>query len=368
MHNIFLSAKIVAPYVRNLLRARISHQHTIKGGLTLPVIENFIILISFLRFTFFAFRYNLRTSFIITCIGISASILWYAHLAKVIGIYRLYIMKSTALAGLQTEILKTYANSKFMEQGEEYQVPWYRPGFILYYGLAKGITHNNHYIDPISMIMSILPEPLKVKLLPLYYNTYNQFIPACAKSLGNLWDQLGEIALYTAIARLARRFCPYLVRWHWSFIIILIQIEYLITNFFDRSMFFRYKVLTRRVNQHKFTGLLQTKLNFEIVTTDFIITFLICSHIGLIIFGLIHALLGQYFYIPFLVENTEVHTGFRPTNSIYSRGETPWQKKKKIEFLSNIFYYSMPKLTVIFGLTLSVGYIFFKGLGSNSII
>jgi hypothetical protein len=42
-------------------------------------------------------------------------------------------------------------------------------------------------------------------------------------------------------------------------------------------------------------------------------------------FGLLHALCGQYFYVPFIVENTEIHIGKRPINSIYSGGFTSWQ-------------------------------------------
>jgi hypothetical protein len=40
---------------------------------------------------------------------------------------------------------------------------------------------------------------------------------------------------------------------------------------------------------------------------------------------------GQYFYVPFFVENTELHIGPRPKNSIYSGGRQlgKIQKKKK---------------------------------------
>jgi hypothetical protein len=46
----------------------------------------------------------------------------------------------------------------------------------------------------------------------------------------------------------------------------------------------------------------------------------VLTHIGFIIFGLFHAIWGQYFYLPFFVENTELHIGPRPQNSIYSGG------------------------------------------------
>jgi hypothetical protein len=43
-----------------------------------------------------------------------------------------------------------------------------------------------------------------------------------------------------------------------------------------------------------------------------IIACIVLAHIGFIIFGLFHAIWGQYFYVPFFVENTELHIGPRP--------------------------------------------------------
>ena len=384
IHNIFLSAKKFSPHLKKMLKTRNTYQHKLEGGLTIPVIENFIILVSFIRFIFFAIRYNLRTSLFITCIGLSASILWYAHLAKVIGIYQSFILKQTFFKGLRVELLKTFAENQNISQNEGYHIPWYRPGIILYYGLVKGITHNGYYIDPISMILSVLPESLRLKLLPSYYSTYNDSMPAFAAFVGGLWNQFGELVLYTAIARLFRAICPYLVRWHWSLIMLLVQMEYALTGLYERSMFYLTKVLpptkikyiskAKRVSDYKVT-VKQIKVKSidhshdrERMVITGILIFLTCAHLGIIILALVHALLGQYFYIPFFTENTEVHTGFRPTNSIYSRGETPWQSKKKIGFFNKMFYYSVPKFIVIFGLFLSVLYIFSRGLGENSFI
>jgi hypothetical protein len=69
-----------------------------------------------------------------------------------------------------------------------------------------------------------------------------------------------------------------------------------------------------------------------------IITFIVLTHIGLIIFGLFHAIWGQYFYVPFFVENTELHIGLRPTDSVYSGGYTSWQNKKEKEKNLNRFF------------------------------
>jgi hypothetical protein len=52
----------------------------IEDGLTLADIENVLFFILFIRFVILAFRYNLKTSFYITCIGLFAGYLWYRHL------------------------------------------------------------------------------------------------------------------------------------------------------------------------------------------------------------------------------------------------------------------------------------------------
>jgi hypothetical protein len=68
-----------------------------------------------------------------------------------------------------------------------------------------------------------------------------------------------------------------------------------------------------------------------------VIACVVLTHIGFIIFGLFHAIWGQYFYLPFFVENTELHIGPRPQTSIYSGGQTAWQDPEEKEKNLNRF-------------------------------
>ena len=79
----------------------------------------------------------------------------------------------------------------------------------------------------------------------------------------------------------------------------------------------------------------------QVNTLNGLIAFIITLHIGLVFFGLFQAIWGQYFYFPFLVENTELHIGPRPKNSIYSGGNTAWQdeKEKNVQRLFPKFWY-----------------------------
>jgi len=63
------------------------------------------------------------------------------------------------------------------------------------------------------------------------------------------------------------------------------------------------------------------------LVTNLLITLVAAQYI-FIILGMLHALCGQYFYFPFLTENTELHIGLRPKDSIYSGGHTIWQNKR----------------------------------------
>ena len=59
----------------------------VQDGLKLTDIENVIFFLVFVRFIILIFRYNLKTSTYITCIGIFAGYLWYRHLIDIISMY-----------------------------------------------------------------------------------------------------------------------------------------------------------------------------------------------------------------------------------------------------------------------------------------
>ncbi len=309
------------------------YQH-IQGGLGISDIENIFFFISFIRFALLAFRYNLKTSFLITSVSVIAGLLWYVHLIKIIQLYQGYIIKDSNIRNLKSEIL--YLRRNFRSHGIEYKIPWFRPGLILYYGFSKGIMSNGHYIDPISMIISKLNTTQQAKILPIYYTIYNELIPLAFKTLGSLWRQLGELAIYTGITRIGRRYCPYLIRWHWTFLIVLMQLELIYFHFFHRLKFFHNKVILPKKAMVKLSELQDINhFNLQANITGWLLPLVVCSHLVFTVFGLLQAFSGQYFYIPFMVENTELHVGFRPRHSIYSKGNTPWQDKK-ISFVERL--------------------------------
>ena len=304
----------------------------IQNGLTLSDIENVLFFILFIRFLILAIKYNLKTSFYITCIGLFAGYLWYRHLIDLISMYRSVLLKlpflhSLGMDAVQMRSLNRQMTLTDLKLGENAR--WYNPGQILYYALTKGIvnidpeTGLRYYIDPISMVISNLEEPMKSNLGSLYYKIYNKIIPKIFDICSKFWNQLSGVAAYAVITRIGKRYCPYLVRWHWTFLLIIGMVEQIFIYFIYRVYYFQSFVLIPQAESY--TNSIDSNLILQINLLNGIIACVVLTHIGLIIFGLFHAIWGQYFYFPFFVENTELHIGRRPKDSIYSGGQTAWQ-------------------------------------------
>ena len=364
----------------------------VQDGLTLGDIESILIFTLFIRFVILAIRYNLKTSFYITCIGLFAGFLWYRHLVDMVYVYRLLIIKipfvhklgpttSTLLSlkmnsnmnlrmdpndfttdDLTGNLTTTFKESvKFEGKPSIYgskkrisklfksdlksldDVHWFNLGKILYSAIQKAIVFRGeagerYYIDPISMIITKLPLSIQTQIYPIHYKLYHNIIPNIFSISSKYWKQLSSIATYALITRIGKRYCPYLVRWHWTFLILLGMVEHIFTALLFRIYYFNGAVLRPQIIHVRVPD---PTIVFEYKVLNLCIMVMVLGHIGFILFGLFHAIWGQYFYVPFFVENTELHTGPRSTDSIYSGGQTSWQNKDEKEKNANRLF---PKL------------------------
>ncbi len=320
----------------------------VQDGLTLADIENILFFILFIRFVILAIRYNLKTSFYITCIGLFAGYLWYRHLIDLIAMYRSILIKLPYLHKLGIDAIQLRSMNRQMvltdlKLGDN--VHWYDPGQLIYYAFTNGVvnvdpeTGLRYYMDPISMIISNLKESDRSNILPIYYKIYNKIVPQALEAVSKFWSQLSGIAAYAVITRIGKRYCPYLVRWHWTFLLIIAFLEQIIVYFVYRISYFQSAIL---IPQTQFANnYIDQNIVLQVNALNGLIAFMISLHLGLIFLGLFHAIWGQYFYFPFLVENTELHIGPRPKNSIYSGGNTSWQdeKEKNIQRVFPKFWY-----------------------------
>ena len=301
----------------------------VQDGLTLADIENLLFFILFVRFLILALRYNLKTSFYITSIGLFAGYLWYRHLIDLILMYRSLLLKLPFLykLGMDAVQLRSFHRQTVLTDLKlDENIHWYNPGQMIYYAFIKGIVNINletgikYFIDPISMIVSKVQNS---NVILLYYKLYNKVLPKIYDICSKFWSQLSGIIAYAIITRIGKRYCPYLIRWHWTFLLIIGMIEQVFIHFIYRVYYFQTFVL---IPQNQLSNdFLDSNFSLQVSILNTIITFIVLGHIGFILFGLFHAIWGQYFYIPFFVENTELHIGPRPKNSIYSGGNTAWQ-------------------------------------------
>lgn len=311
----------------------------VQDGLTLTDIENILFFILFLRFMILAVRYNLKTSFYITCIGLCAGYLWYRHIIDIILMYRQMLIKVPYFQRLGTSAIELESTSQALTAADlkiSSDIQWYNPGKLLYFAITKGIIHTDsesgvrYYIDPISMIISNLSEANKMKVLPMYYKIYNIIIPRLFETISEFWNQLSGIAAYCVITRIGKRYCPYLIRWHWTFLLIIGFAEQILIYFIYRLTYFQDIILHEKIIRNQVTNSIDMNLVLQLNLASFLLVFFITLHLGSLFLGLFHAIWGQYFYFPFLVENTELHIGPRPKNSIYSGGQTSWQDEKQV--------------------------------------
>ena len=336
----------------------------VEDGLTLSDIESILFFILFIRFVILAIKYNLKTSFYITCIGLLAGYLWYRHLIDLVSMYKSVLVKlpfihKFGLEAVQLESVQDQLSLTGLRR--DTHIHWYNPGQLIYYAFTKGAisvnqeTGTHTYIDPLSMIISNLKDSHKAKIVPLYYQMYNTILPKFTDICSKFWSQLSGVAGYAVITRIGKKYCPYLIRWHWTFLLIVGMVEQFIVYFIYRAYYFQSFILVPRLLEIE-SSLdldiddnvidsnlisLDKNLILQINAVDFLVGAVVLSHIGLILFGLFHAIWGQYFYFPFFVENTELHIGTRPSHSIYSGGNTAWQDPIEIVKTPGRF---MPKL------------------------
>lgn len=376
-------------------------QH-IQNGLTIDDLKTFLFFAVFLRLVFLAIRYNIKTSFLVTCIGLVAGSLWFNHFIELLKTYQIFLakippsklrrfvdsfpdnwrfdptkdMNGSTTGGIDVNAnigagldlgtgTDTITNMDIDPTKED--TDWRKPSSPYFPYFAESLpqlsvkklistafynaivkidskTKIESYIDPVSLITSKiitqLDEPNQKRLMSFYYTIYNEVIPNLFKVCKFVWYQFSGVVGYIVITRLGKRFCPYLIRWHWTFLLLLTLIERPITLLLYRAYFFTYFSLEKQIKitqqiylkqQMKPESLSESlsllQIKYNLMNNFIMISFTL--HLVLVFLGFLHALFGQYFYIPFLVPNTELQVGLRPVNSIYSQGKTPWQDGKK---------------------------------------
>lgn len=304
-------------------------------GLGLLDLENILFFITFVRFILLAIRYNIKTSFYICCISCFAGILWYSHFKDT----RLFYGPLLSYNRFTSKLTEDMKYEQYIRAGKKaYKYVGFlnkSPLLFLKSSLVYASEKGSYRIDPISMVVANLPDQYKVQGTEIYYKIYNSILPKMWNFTSGFVSNLLPIMVYSTIVRVNKKYCPYFIRWHWTFIMISTCIEGESSRVLFRLYGYIHQVLipTGRLSE---AGLLQT-----------IFTVCVGFQFFMLYLGMLHAICGQYFYVPFIVENTEIHIGKRPKNSIYSGGYTSWQEgnAKRLEIMTkDNIKFEMPRL------------------------
>nr|BBC77529.1 hypothetical protein Ycf90 [Nitzschia sp. PL1-4] len=285
--------------------------------------------ILFIRFIFFSKKYNIKTAFYISCMTSLTGLFWYNHLKMVLKYYKKNIFAPIRRKKNSIQIKKSLVTS-FLNKGK-------KKTLVEKLFIFQASDGSSYFIDPISMILSLLiyflSESDKEKVLSYHSTLYNKGVPMLVKFMEILYEQLTPLYTYAFLAKIGRTTCPYFVRWHWMFLFLLDYIEKPYANISRRAFYLRQIVLLPKLKSARTKDIKKSiKLQKRLVFPG--IKVLCIFHLLLLYWGLFSSVCGQYFYIPFFVDNLEYAIGFRPIHSIYTLGKTPWQDKRtKEDFL-----------------------------------
>lgn len=312
------------------------------NGLTFTNIEDIILFLAFTRFIILAIRYNIKTSFYITCIGLAAAYLWYRHLIDLTIIYRraFSLSRFTRTLARQSEDLNLIEKGFSSNVGSSRQ--FRNPIATVFNAILRFSAIGPYRIDVISMMFANVKGPLKEYTDGLYYFIYRDVVPYVYRFVITEGKQMLGLVTYTFITRMNKKYCPYLVRWHWTFLICLSFGEAFLFDLSRRLTVYYDFVLIPKLKAVGVMELPERGLEYQCWLVKLILVTVMYFHLAVVVFGLLHALFGQYFFFPAVTEAAETHIGPRPKNSIYSGGYTAWQdfdeKKNRSALFPKMWY------------------------------
>lgn len=306
-----------------------------RNGFGVNILDDIVMLFVFFRFLILTIRYNIGTSFVITASSTVAGWLWYNNFITLLFYYENALYKNVLTFRLGLDATQIRRSMEGRIESASFDLRITNPWGILGFALAKGSKYGEYRIDPISMITAsaldsrFVPKLLQHYIESVYYLFYRELIPLSIRILRlSVRYMLGYVT-YMGVVRVGKEVCPYIIRWHWTFVYLLnfIQINFL--YIIQRANEYSLTKIYPKILAGKEFGLYMPRLEFEMKMIYLMCFSLIIGHLCFVLYGMFHALMGQYFYVPFFTENIELHIGPRNKKSIYSGGYTAWQDKEE---------------------------------------
>lgn len=295
-------------------------------GFGIAQIDDFIILFILIRLIILTIRYNIITAFIITVISIASGYLWYFCLLRTLAVYEQILYTNSLTFQLGVDITQLRRIGLDTAKSTDYQIRTTNPIGILIYAISKGSVYEEHKIDPISMLVSVVNYP---RLTERYYYFSREILPIVIRAGLKGIEYIQDFAFYSYIVRVNKNICPYLIRWHWSTLLMLKFLDGFYYHLCFRIIYYSEVIVYPQILEAQRMNIVLPYKLFEMEFLQNLAFTMVCLHLGFIIFAMLHALGGQYFFVPFFIRNVELHIGPRSNSRlpmIFEGGGTDWQK------------------------------------------
>lgn len=181
-------------------------------------------------------------------------------------------------------------------------------------------------------------EFLYWKIHDLYYFLYREAIPFLYVGFLRYFREVKDMTFYTLVTRVYQKYCPYLIRWHWTMVITVLTATAKFAPVIRRSIDYLDDVLIveyqHQMSLKKEWGVYNSRLAAYYSERIDILAMFLISIAGFAwmwtIYGMLQASCSQYFYFPLFTETTELHIGkFPEASNKFGGGYAPWNESAK---------------------------------------
>lgn len=301
-------------------------ENLLKYGITAQEFQDLLVVLLILRFIIYSIKYNPITSFKMCCIGGFSAYLWLTVFLNHVGRYMPFMPDHLYMANLHEEqyirVMDAYKRGTQRGIEEAVALTVTDPSELPFWSILRfKILFRELMSDSViplgkytlQKIHSLIPQSFLDSIDPFYSYFMKTFYPRIKRFCINQATPLYGMITYTTIVRIGKRYCPYHIRWHYTFVIIHSQISRPVYDLIYRAQMYILNVL---LPQRRFE---------EAETMSIYIGVIVWVHLTFLILATLHALFSQYFFVPFIGEAVEMHVGPRPKRSIWSGGYTAWQ-------------------------------------------
>jgi len=270
-------------------------------GFTIDEFQKTMVFLCLIRFVVYSIKYNIITSFKMCAIGSFSCLLWAAALNDCVGAYFPILQFNPLLTRIQDEeeLYRETAQYVAMQRINR--------------AMMNRMTGDIYHFEWLQPVFKMMPERISHLTDPLYEYIRTDFYDVARKFYKLRIRQLLPFVAYTSLVRIGKKYCPYHVRWHFTFVTLYNTFVTYIFSCVLRGRRMLYAVL---IPEGRFEE--AESLRIYLGAIAFV-------HMSFVMYAMLHALFSQYFYVPFLAQSVELHVGKRPKDSIYSGGYTAWQ-------------------------------------------